>query len=164
MNTQHRCSRVINVSTRADQVPSARRAIVDTLRAWGVSEDDEAVYAVRLIASELLTNVVCHASAVTTETNVVVELVDGVWIRLGVRDGHSDCPAPAAVDVDAVNGRGLMIVHELVTELEGLVFIERTDDGGKTVWIELSCAQPERAGAESWEDQAQLEMGPEFAV
>lgn len=113
--------------------------------ALGVPTGSDAVHAIRLIASELLTNVVLHASPATVRIDVVVELCDGAWIRLGVHDGHPDCPAPADSSAEATSGRGLKIVHALIEELNGVVLTERTDDGGKTVWVELPCPVDEQA-------------------
>ncbi|WP_416976120.1 ATP-binding protein, partial [Streptomyces sp. 4F14] len=108
---------------------------------WGVPTGSEAVHAIRLIASELLTNVVLHASAATARIVVVLELCDGTWIRMGVHDGHPECPAPGDghAGTEDTHGRGLKIVHALMEELNGVVLTERTDDGGKTVWVELPC-------------------------
>ncbi|MDQ1017613.1 ATP-binding protein [Streptomyces afghaniensis] len=139
MNARHRRTRTIDVPANADQVPLARRAVLGILHDWGVPDDSDAVHALRLIASELLTNVVLHASAATAQTGVVVELLDGAWIRMGVHDGHADCPAPADPGTEATGGRGLKIVHAVLEELNGVILTEHTADGGKTVWVEVPC-------------------------
>ncbi|WP_086563818.1 ATP-binding protein [Streptomyces africanus] len=140
MNARHRRTRTITVPAHADQVPLARRAVLRILHDWGVPDDSDAFHAIRLIASELLTNVVLHASAATAETGVVVELLDGAWVRMGVHDGHADCPALADPGTEATGGRGLKIVHALLEELNGVILTEHTADGGKTVWVEVPCA------------------------
>ncbi|MCQ8830031.1 ATP-binding protein [Streptomyces malaysiensis] len=140
MTFRHRRTRTITIPARDEHVPLARRAVVDTLRAWGLPEDGEAVYAIRLSSSELLANAVRHACAVTAEITVVVELVDGDRIRVGVHDDHPGRPAPADAAADATSGRGLRIVHMIVGELNGVVFTEHTATRGKTVWAELPCS------------------------
>ncbi|GGX43222.1 ATP-binding protein [Streptomyces chartreusis] len=139
MNAQRRNTRSLHIPAQPEQVPLARRAVLDILNGWGVPTGSEAVHALRLIASELLTNVVLHASAATVHIGVVLELCDGAWIRMGVHDGHPECPAPGDSDTEATHGRGLRIVHALLEELNGVVLTERTEDGGKTVWVELPC-------------------------
>ncbi|GAA2400390.1 ATP-binding protein [Streptomyces coeruleofuscus] len=137
MNVQHRSTRSLQVPVHACEVPLVRRSVLDILREWGVPDDDDAAQAVRVIVSELLTNVVLHASATTAEALVVVELLDGSWIRLGVHDSHPACPSPRGSDADTPHGRGLWIVHALLEELSGVMVIERTGDGGKTIWAVL---------------------------
>ncbi|MFC9684186.1 ATP-binding protein [Streptomyces sp. NPDC056948] len=139
MNAQRRNTRSFHIPAQPEQVPLARRAVLDILKGWGVPADGDAVHAIRLIASELLTNVVLHAAAATVRIGIVLELCDGTWIRMGVHDGHPECPAPGDSGTEATHGRGLKIVHALLEELNGVVLTERTDDGGKTVWVELPC-------------------------
>ncbi|MFD5735706.1 ATP-binding protein [Streptomyces sioyaensis] len=138
MSTQHRHIRLV-FPPRAEQVSISRRAIVQTLRSWGVEDFRDTPRAVGLIASELLTNVVRYAPAAPVETSLLLELVNGDWIRLGVHDGHPCCPTPVESGDECTSGRGLKIVHALVAELDGVIFTERTDDGGKTIWVELPC-------------------------
>ncbi|MGA5894723.1 ATP-binding protein [Streptomyces venetus] len=148
MNAEARSTRSLHIPARPEHVPLARRAVLDILRGWGVPAGGEAAHAIRLIASELLTNAVLHASAATERVGVVLELCDGAWLRMGVHDGHPECPAPGDGGTEATHGRGLRIVHALLDELNGVVLTERTDDGGKTVWVELPCAV-ERPTAEA---------------
>ncbi len=50
------------------EVPLARHEIVDKVRAWGVPLDEETADAVRLVASELITNAVVHGAGPITVT------------------------------------------------------------------------------------------------
>ncbi|MFD5017223.1 ATP-binding protein [Streptomyces chartreusis] len=147
MNTHRRNTRSLHIPAQAEQVPLARRALLDILKGWGVPTGSETVHALRLIASELLTNVILHASAATAHIGVVLELCDGAWIRMGVHDRHPEHPRPSNSGADATHGRGLKIVYALLDELNGIVLTERTDDGGKTVWIELPCPVNEHTAA-----------------
>ncbi|MFC8239851.1 DUF5937 family protein [Streptomyces chartreusis] len=81
------------------------------------------------------------------QIGVVLKLCDGAWIRMGVHDGHPECPAPGDSGTEATHGRGLKIVHALLEELNGVVLTERTADGGKTVWVELACPLEEHTAA-----------------
>ncbi|WP_367323237.1 ATP-binding protein [Streptomyces sp. HUAS ZL42] len=137
MNAQCGRTRSIKVPADAHAVPLVRGAVCDTLRAWGTL-DDHVVQTVRLIISELLTNAVLHASAATAEAVVTMEMLDDFRMRLGVHDSHPESPAPVQSDVESPHGRGLWIVQALVQELDGVLFVERAADGGKTVGIVVS--------------------------
>jgi two-component sensor histidine kinase len=158
MNDQPRSTRSVDLPVHPAEVPLARRAVLDVLVDWGVPDDSDAVHAIRLIVSELLTNVVLHASAATARARVVVELLDGAWIRMGVHDGDPCLPGPADSCAEATSGRGLQIVHALIDELNGVVVTERTADGGKTVWVELPCTVGEQA-TEALAEQAAEAVG-----
>ncbi|MEU5096784.1 ATP-binding protein [Streptomyces sp. NPDC020996] len=136
MTTAHRHHQIICVPSN-EQVPLARRAVLDTFRKWGLDTQSDVAHTVRLIVSELLTNAVRYSSTVTAEITLTVEIVDGTRIRLGVHDLHPHCPSPSPAPPEASRGRGLQIVRDLVRELKGTAFTERTDDGGKTQWVEL---------------------------
>ena len=139
MNAQ--CGRTWSITVPADArgVPRVRGAVCDTLRAWG-TVDEHAVQTVRLIVSELLTNVVLHASAATAEAVVTIELLDDFRMRLGVHDSHPGSPAAVQSDVGSLHGRGLSIAQALVQELDGHLFVERAVDGGKTVGIVVAAS------------------------
>ncbi|MEU0071239.1 ATP-binding protein [Streptomyces sp. NPDC006332] len=137
MNAEYRRTRSIQVPVHADEVPLVRGSVLVILREWGIPDADDAAQAVRLIVSELLTNVVLHASAATVEARVTVELLNGDRIRLGVHDSHPAWPSLRRSDANTPHGRGLLIVHALLEELSGVMFVERTSDGGKTVWAVL---------------------------
>jgi hypothetical protein len=55
-------------------------------------------------------------------------------VRVEVTDPDDQLPAMAMPDTDAVHGRGLVIVNGLASAWG----VERTTEGGKTVWFELS--------------------------
>lgn len=92
-----------------------------------------------LLTSELASNVVLHAG---TAFEVIVEVRDAV-IRVEIHDGAAVTQAfrdlverpPAAVDVMAVGGRGIMLVG-----MNALRFgLADKGQHGKAVWFELPC-------------------------
>ena len=92
--------------------------------------------AVVLMTSELVANVVRHAS---TEVRVSVDV--GPPIRVEVYDHAAATDAfremikarPASVRVDAAGGRGLALVHDLASRIG----LEDDPAGGKAVWFEV---------------------------
>jgi anti-sigma regulatory factor (Ser/Thr protein kinase) len=91
----------------------ARRWAGDVLGRWGLGEDE--IYVGRLIVSELASNACRHASG--AEFAVRLErIADRALIE--VWDGTAEFPGfPAAHDdLDALTGRGLLIVRECSVE------------------------------------------------
>ena len=105
-------------------IPRARRFVDQALpeTCWA----DE----VTLLVSELASNAVRHAG-----TPFTVGLgCDGSVVRVEVSDGSSALPEPSVPPLEAVTGRGLMIVDALATRWG----VEPTPTG-KTVWFEVAC-------------------------
>ena len=105
-------------------VPEARHFVARSLpeTCWA----DE----VTLLVSELASNAVRHAG-----TPFTVSLAcDGATVRVEVDDGNVHRPVLREPSVDAVTGRGLLIVDALA-ERWG---VDSTPTG-KTVWFELAC-------------------------
>ena len=105
---------------------------------------EEAVTAVELMTSELVTNAVVHGSS-----SIEVELRQGaVMMRVAVTDGCQERPVPKNPHERDPHGRGLLIVQSLAEEW-GVV--ENTV--GKSVWFTLACQQagpsPQEAAARS---------------
>jgi anti-sigma regulatory factor (Ser/Thr protein kinase) len=85
---------------------------------------------VTLIVSELASNAVRHA-----ETPFTVALqCDGAIVRVEVSDGATALPVLQRPPVDAITGRGLLIVEALATR-----WGVEPNPSGKTVWFELAC-------------------------
>jgi hypothetical protein len=105
-------------------VPEARHFVTRSLpeTCWA----DE----VTLLVSELASNAVRHAG---TPFSVSLEC-DGATVRVAVSDGEPALPVLQRPPVDAITGRGLLIVDALATRWG-------VDPGatGKTVWFELAC-------------------------
>ncbi|QXC60494.1 ATP-binding protein [Aquihabitans sp. G128] len=92
--------------------------------------------AVALMTSELVTNVVHHASGpfticVTVGPVIRVEVHDGSPVTLAFRTLMAARPTP--VPMTSVGGRGLGLVHDLATR----VGLDDKPDGGKVVWFEV---------------------------
>ncbi|MBT2509335.1 ATP-binding protein [Streptomyces sp. ISL-98] len=98
-------------------VPRIRTCVRAVLEGWRISP--AVADALLLVVSELVTNAVQYAGAVTDRLRVTVTFGGG-WLQLEVADGDPALPcAGAEVDPDAEGGRGLMIVHLLVAEMCG---------------------------------------------
>ncbi|MER7764631.1 ATP-binding protein [Streptomyces sp. NPDC097619] len=118
-------------------VPAARAHVAEALRDWGLPEGHVTGDTVRLIVSELATNAVQHTFGQSPVFTVEVGLDRGELLRVGVTDSHPRWPRrlPAAVQQD--NGRGMRIIRWLTAEAGGRLSVSPTEEGGKTVWIEL---------------------------
>lgn len=115
-------------------VPQVRARLRAVLEGWCVSSDVADI--LLLAVSELASNVVRHAGAVTERLCVAAGL-DGGQLRLEVDDGDPSLPyAAPGVGPDAESGRGLMIVNLLVVEAGGEVAVLR-HDRGKTVRVRV---------------------------
>lgn len=109
----------------------ARRAATD----WAVSE--EMIFTIEVLASELVTNSVCHTAGDHVQ----------MWCRLRgrllfieVHDGGPAWHLPASLpDLDAENGRGLLLVDTLA-----LRWGHRRHRGGTLAWacVAVPISQP----------------------
>lgn len=117
-------------------LPEAVRPARDWARAqmaaWGV--DEEAQFAVVTGLSELVTNVVLHAS---TDAHVSLEL-DGLRLTCSVSDtGSRGLPTSSSQGATATRGRGLQLVSSLSS-----AFGAHRSTTGSTVWFEVDVAPP----------------------
>ena len=110
---------------------AARRFVQRTLA--GVPADPERLDILVLLCSELVTNAVLHAAA---PSQMRLRLRDG-RVRLEVHDASSQVPVPRAQDLDAANGRGMVLVDAL-SDSWGVEVGDGLPDEGKTVWVELA--------------------------
>jgi anti-sigma regulatory factor (Ser/Thr protein kinase) len=108
-----------------EEIKAARDHVAGIAAGWPVDE-----YLVRVVVSELVTNAVRHA---TTNEVRVDAYADGDVYGVQVWDGDATLPAVCRPGPDAVGGRGLVIVGELVTRW-GTVRGDKGD--GKTVFAE----------------------------
>lgn len=118
-------------------VSAARRYVADVLSGWGLEGGSDTADTVRLIVSELATNAVQHTFGQSPTFTVDVRLEREEQLHIGVTDSHPRWPKrlPAAVQQD--NGRGMVIIRILTAEAGGRLSVTPTDEGGKTVWINL---------------------------
>jgi anti-sigma regulatory factor (Ser/Thr protein kinase) len=111
--------------------------VVRWLRVWGLPEPLRET--ARLVVSELFTNAVLH-----TDSGQVVCRVEASGARLrievadqglGLDEDEGDCGTPGGHgDVEAENGRGLMLVDALADSW-GVITADRR--AGCTVWAEI---------------------------
>ncbi|MFE7574867.1 ATP-binding protein [Streptomyces sp. NPDC057521] len=111
------------------EVPLARRKVVDKVCAWGVPLNDDMADAIRLVASELITNAVVHGEGPVTVT---------LYHRPGrlVIDVHDDNPAApqtSCAQADDENGRGLALIELLASRCAW-----EPAGQGKRVWAEIA--------------------------
>ncbi|MFI0817514.1 ATP-binding protein [Streptomyces sp. NPDC021098] len=125
-------------------VPAARGYVGCVLAEWGLGEGEEAAETVRLIVSELATNAVQHTRGQSPTFTVDIKLDHEGRLEIGVTDSHSRLPRRLSAPAHQDNGRGLVIIGALAAESGGEVFVTRTADGGKTVWITLPWTVPVR--------------------
>jgi two-component sensor histidine kinase len=125
-------------------VSAARTYVVGTLVEWGLPADTEAADTIRLIVSELATNAVQHTFGQSPTFTVDIELERDEQLRIGVTDSHPRFPKrlPAAVQQD--NGRGMVIIRWLTAECGGKLKVRPTQEGGKTVSVEVPWTVPAR--------------------
>ncbi|WP_198536837.1 ATP-binding protein, partial [Streptomyces wadayamensis] len=83
------------------------------------------------------TNAVQHTQGHSPTFTVSMTLDQDERLRLGVTDSHPRWPRrlPAAVQED--NGRGMAIVRWLTAEQGGRFTVVPTQEGGKTVRVDL---------------------------
>ncbi len=111
-----------------EAVRHARRFSRRTLRTWGI--EDDAMDAVLLVVSELVTNALVH-----TEGPVRLDLtLINHRLRLAVADSSPRTPVkPTSIGWEATGGRGILLV-EAMSAAWGTVPVS----GGKQVWSEIS--------------------------
>lgn len=107
-------------------VPEARRLIAISLHHLPVDSLD----VVLLLASELMSNAVLHGTG-----PVGLRLRwDGAGVRVGVTDQALRVPVVPSLDLEALGGRGLMLVEGLSSDWG----VQASETGqGKTVWFTL---------------------------
>ena len=107
---------------------AARRFVRAALES--VDTDPAVIETAELLTDELVTNAIVHAHC---KSYLFIRAVKGL-VRVEVTDPDDQLPSMAAPDPDAPGGRGLVIVNGLASAWG----VERTGEGGKTVWFELS--------------------------
>lgn len=106
---------------------AARRFVRAALES--VEAEPVVIETAELLTTELVTNAIVHAGC---KSHLFIRAAKGV-VRVEVSDPDDRLPSMAAPNVDAVDGRGLVIVNGLASAWG----VERTGSG-KTVWFELS--------------------------
>jgi anti-sigma regulatory factor (Ser/Thr protein kinase) len=102
---------------------AARSLVRDTVPAEEFADD------CALIVSELVTNAVLHGG-----TSVRLRLTASTgWVYVEIADDGAGHPRPTDGDLDATDGRGLLIVNSLASDWG----VTLNPGGGKTVWFIL---------------------------
>jgi two-component sensor histidine kinase len=117
-------------------VPQVRRGVRALIVDQGVPIDEDTLYGLLLIVSELVTNAVKHAAVLSPE--IAVEVAVGAdWIRVAVEDNHPYRPKALEADHGQTGGRGLLLVKTITGEAGGQCDIAQTPTGGKVIWAAL---------------------------
>jgi two-component sensor histidine kinase len=109
----------------------------------GVPVDEEVLYGLLLIVSELVTNAVRHAAVLSPEVDVEVA-VGADRVRVAVEDNHPYRPKALESDHARTGGRGLLLVKTITDEAGGSCDVTRTPTGGKVIWAVLPLRPPGR--------------------
>ncbi|QFR00309.1 SpoIIE family protein phosphatase [Streptomyces phaeolivaceus] len=110
-------------------VSRARVAVTAQLAAWGL---DELAFTTELVASELVTNAIRHATG-----PLQLRLLRDRALICEVYDGSGTSPRPRRARTEDEGGRGLFLVAQL-TERWGT----RYTPDGKTIWTEQPLPHP----------------------
>jgi len=127
----------ITVGGDPSAVTSARHRVMAQVEAWGIRLGDEQKEAIKLVASELITNAVVHGGGFAT----VGLRLDDERLILAVHDRSPEPPRRQVTTPDDEEGRGLVLVDFLAAR-NGW---EPTSHG-KRVWAEFR-AQPAESPA-----------------
>ncbi|GAB2591286.1 ATP-binding protein [Streptomyces capparidis] len=132
------CRLNVDLPTTPPSVPAARTVVAGALDAWGLTGDHALRETALLVLSELTTNAVRHAAALSPRMHVSVALADGA-LTVAVHDRHPLRPAtPPEPHPDGTGGWGLRMVEALVAEAGGSKSVPADPDGaGKTVVVRL---------------------------
>lgn len=98
------------VASTAAGARQARHRVVAGIRSWGIPLDAEALDGIELVASELITNAVLHASSGPITVSARNE---GPTLVVEVHDATEALSSAEPIDADAERGRGLYLVAML---------------------------------------------------
>lgn len=117
-------------------VPQMRHGVRTLLADKQVPVDEDTLYGLLVILSELVTNAVKHAAVLSPE--VAVEVAVGAeWVRVAVEDNHPYRPKALEADHARTGGRGLLLVKMITDEAGGTCDVAQTPTGGKVIWAAL---------------------------
>lgn len=120
----------ILVLNPTDQAPSlARDFLSNCFCDLGIADD----YVGRLVVTELVTNAYKHVGTGQIIVRIFEDKRDGPVV-VEVCDEGEEIPVVKAADLDALNGRGLFLMAQLVHEWG----VRPTNDGGKIIWAKFA--------------------------
>jgi two-component sensor histidine kinase len=114
-------------------VPQVRHGVRTLVADLGVPIDEDVLYGLLVIVSELVTNAVKHAAVLSPELGVEIA-VGPDWIRVAVEDQHPYRPKALETDHARTGGRGLLLVKTITAEAGGSCDVAQTATGGKVIW------------------------------
>lgn len=127
---------VLTLPAMGSAVRIARETTELVLTEWGVSRRHPTVDPALLILSELVTNSVQHAAAVSPNVTVIYAAGPDTF-AFAVHDRHPYQPLLFSAMTKA-SGGGLGTVMELTLGLGGTAVVRGDTDGkGKSIWITL---------------------------
>jgi anti-sigma regulatory factor (Ser/Thr protein kinase) len=110
----------------SDRAPSlARRYLTERFRELGIADD----FVGRVVVSELVTNAWQHVGTGCIVVQVLPDQRDDL-VRIEVWDVGADQPVVKGQDDDAENGRGLLLMSELVHDWG----VRLLNEEGKITW------------------------------
>ena len=124
----------IELGGSVQSAAEARVFMRQVLDAWDCDDPDQIAV---LLTSEVVSNAVVHAA-----TRLALDVCwdpEAETLRVEVRDGDDRPPRNRHPSVDAVGGRGVMLVESLARR-----WGTQPDDGGKIVWFELAARRRRR--------------------
>ncbi|WP_313905776.1 ATP-binding protein [Streptomyces malaysiensis] len=119
-----------------EEVPKARRRVVELAKFLSLSLDEAATGDLALLAGELIANAIVHTGAPCT----VCVTASGSRVQVEVTDVDRGDLSPRRADLDDETGRGLFLINALASD-----WGTRLDRAGKITWFTLG---PERALAD----------------
>ncbi|GGJ43495.1 ATP-binding protein [Streptomyces brasiliensis] len=127
---------VLTLPTEPAAVRTARETAEMALLEWGIGLRHPSVDPALLILSELVTNSVRHAAALSPQVTVIYA-ASRDCLAFAVHDRHPYQP-PLFGAVTGTGAGGLGTVMELVLGLGGTAVVRADADGnGKSIWITL---------------------------
>ncbi|MFF4591186.1 ATP-binding protein [Streptomyces sp. NPDC001388] len=127
---------VLTVPSEPSAVRLARQTAEQALVEWGIGLRHPTVDPALLILSELVTNSVRHAAALSPQLTVVYA-AGADCLAFAVHDRHPYQPSLYGA-VGGSGAGGLGTVMELVVTLGGTAVVRGDADGrGKSIWISL---------------------------
>ncbi|GGT73503.1 ATP-binding protein [Streptomyces atratus] len=127
---------VLTLPTMGSAVRIARETTEQILAEWGINRRHPTVNPALLILSELVTNSVQHAAALSPNVTVIYAAGQDTFV-FAVHDRHPYQPRLFSA-VTGTGASGLGTVMELTLGLGGTAVIRGDADGkGKSIWITL---------------------------